>query len=856
MLEELKQEFLHPPEEFSPIPFWFWNDALSEAEIARQIKDFRDKGVMGFVIHPRIGLPEDIPYLSDHFLDLVRFAVSEASQFRMKVVLYDEGMYPSGSAHGLVVQSNPEYAARGLRMKEYPLKRLTHAQADEISDELQPGETIVAVLAVKKEGDGAITPGSEILLEGGDSNHRFGPLGSAKWSLLAFIETFSQGTIRGIHFGEDDGEPGAPLAADLLNPEAVRQFVRLTHERYYSHLQEYFGNTIIAFFTDEPDLLGRNPKTGLIPWTSGFLEWYLEQGNAPADLAALWLEAGPATEAKRKRYWKAVTRRLEASYYQPISQWCEAHGVALTGHPHASDAIGLLKHFQIPGQDLVWRWVSPQNGAEKDLALEGPHSTLGKCSSDAARHRGRRRNANECFGCCGTKGAPWAFSAGDMKWYLDWLFVRGVNLIFPHAFYYSLAGQRVNERPPDVGPNNIWWRYYPAIAAYIKRMSWLMADSVNVTPIAVLCEAGRLPWAIVKPLYQNQIEFNYLEEELLCGDDCKAENGLLKIGRQQYRILVVDDPGLMAGKLVEILREFIYGGGKLILYDPEQTPVRMPEVHRIKEYGEIVTEVQNLIIRDPLFTPRNEGLRVSHLKKGGLDFYLLANEGEAAIYGALQVKAQGPVESWDAWTGNIARVDIQIESSGYIRIPVRLPRRESVIFAIDNSRPPQSLELPKQPEIVIQEVELTDGWRISGASETKINGGAICANTFGPIDLAYKNAPESFGKPLLTSWTQWKGMAGFSGTVIYEHEFEISRLGVFAKVELDLGAVGEIAHIYVNGIDAGFKLWAPYVFEITKYAQPGRNYLRIEVTNTLANRINGAKLDSGLLGPVKMRFFK
>ena len=30
----------------------------------------------------------------------------------------------------------------------------------------------------------------------------------------------------------------------------------------------------------------------------------------------------------------------------------------------------------------------------------------------------------------------------DMKWYLDWLFVRGVNMIFPHAFYYSLRDRR------------------------------------------------------------------------------------------------------------------------------------------------------------------------------------------------------------------------------------------------------------------------------------------------------------------------------------------------------------------------------------------------------------------------------
>ncbi|HEX3048873.1 MAG TPA: glycosyl hydrolase [Bacillota bacterium] len=856
VLQKLKQEFLNPPDEFSPIPFWFWNDALSETEIARQIRDFRDKGVMGFVIHPRIGLPEDIPYLSDRFLQLVRFAVSEAAQYQMKVVLYDEGMYPSGAAHGQVVQSDLEYAARGLRMREYPLN--SHEQSCEIAPDLEPGETIVAVLAMEKLEGGAVKPGGEIRLLGDDSNHRmeanhrfqanhlpeggirFEPPEAGTWSVFVFTETFTRGTIRGIHFGEDDGEPDAPLAADLLNPEAVRQFIRLTHERYYSYLQEYFGNTIIAFFTDEPDLLGRNPKAGLIPWTPGFMEYYLEQGNNLTDLAALWLEAGSGTDAKRKKYWKAVNKRLKDSYYQPISQWCETQGITLTGHPHASDAIGLLKYFQIPGQDLVWRWVSPRSessprsevGSEKDLALEGPHSTLGKCSSDSARHRGRRRNANECFGCCGPNGVHWAFSAGDMKWYLDWLFVRGVNLIYPHAFYYSLAGPRVNERPPDVGPGNIWWRYYLTIATYIKRISWLMTDVVNATPVAVLCEEDRLPWAIVKPLYQNQIEFNYLEEELLGADDCRIENGWIKVSGQRYRTLVVDDTKLITGKLVEFLRRFINGGGKLVLYDPEQIPVRMPEVFRIKEYEEIVALLEQLDSRELKLTPGNKDLRVSHLRKNGLDFYLLVNEGEGPIYGELQVKAWGMVECWNAWSGTMTNTDFQIGKEGSLQIPVHLPRRESIILVIDPSRPPESVAFHNPAETVIREVDLKDGWRISGVGPA--NGEAVY------------NGP-------LTSWTQWEGMQDFSGTLVYERRFELAGLDSQTEVELDLGDVGEIAHLYVNEVDAGFKLWAPYVFDITSHVQPGKNRLKIEVTNTLANRLSGAKIDSGLFGPVKLR---
>lgn len=92
MSDQLKTAFLHPLDEFTHIPFWFWNNALDETEITRQIEDFHSKGINGFVIHPPIGIPEDIPYLSDRFMHYVKYAVSEAARLDMKIVLYDEAM--------------------------------------------------------------------------------------------------------------------------------------------------------------------------------------------------------------------------------------------------------------------------------------------------------------------------------------------------------------------------------------------------------------------------------------------------------------------------------------------------------------------------------------------------------------------------------------------------------------------------------------------------------------------------------------------------------------------------------------------------------------------------------------------
>jgi hypothetical protein len=63
--QEIPKDFIDPPREISVMPFWFWNDTLKDQEIIRQIADFEAHGVYGFVIHPLIGLPENVKWPGD-----------------------------------------------------------------------------------------------------------------------------------------------------------------------------------------------------------------------------------------------------------------------------------------------------------------------------------------------------------------------------------------------------------------------------------------------------------------------------------------------------------------------------------------------------------------------------------------------------------------------------------------------------------------------------------------------------------------------------------------------------------------------------------------------------------------------
>ncbi|CAN7309530.1 glycosyl hydrolase [Paenibacillus sp. LjRoot153] len=815
-LESLKQQFVEPPEEFSPIPFWFWNDELSQEEIIRQIHDFHSKEVNGFVIHPRMGLSHETPYLSDAYMELVEVAVSEAAKLGMSIILYDEGMYPSGSACGKVVQQNSEFASRGLRMEEHPCGR----DGIRISFDLAQGEEMVSVQAVLKLSDDTIAHERTINLDFDQDGVSFKEPEIGNWSVLFFIETYSKGTIRGVHQGQDDGEPDSPLAADLLNPKAVQAFISLTHEKYYAWLSKYFGSTIFAFFTDEPDLLGREHRHGLKPWTHRFIDEFLDCGNHEQNLPVLWFEAGEETRKIRSAYEMTVRNRLARTYYKQLADWCEGHNIGLTGHPAASDDIGLLEYFHIPGQDVVWRYIAP----EQDKALTGVHSTMGKCSADSARHRNKRRNLNECFGVCG-KESGWALNADNIKWYLDWLFVRGVNLISPHAFYYSIRDERRDERPPDVGPNNIWWPEYSKFSRYMKRMSWLMTDSVNTAEVAVLAHADYLPWQIAKPLYENQIEFNYLEEELLDGLS-QLEDGEIRISKQRYKALLIENAEKVQSSSWTKIEAFVNQGGILIEISAE-------EGKKTKEIGQLsvnnANEIPELLMKlldsAPLLQPASSSIRISCVKKEGINFYVIVNEGEISFEGMLRTELKGGTELWQPWTGTMERAHAETFAETYQNINFTIERRECLIIAIDPSQAGLGLHSSIQRKLMTEILNISESWRV-------------------------QDAVVSYELPVLLSWTELEGMEHFSGKMTYEKLFEFTESLAYKGIMLDLGNAHEMVRVWINGIEIGVRMWKPYVFDITQVVRQGWNEIRVEVTNTLANRYDGQSLPSGLIGPV------
>jgi hypothetical protein len=104
-----------------------------------------------------------------------------------------------------------------------------------------------------------------------------------------------------------------------------------------------------------------------------------------------------------------------------------------------------------------------------------------------------------------------------------------------------------------------------------------------------------------------------------------------------------------------------------------------------------------------------------------------------------------------------------------------------------------------------------------------------------------QGGPEIPDEQMLTtliSWTELKDKKGesFSGTAVYTTTFNIPNKQA-AEYVLDLGKVGESARVWINGNDAGIFWSFPYNARVGKYLKKGKNTIKIEVANLMANRI-------------------
>ncbi len=633
----LAARFADPGGDVRPWVFWFLNDALDEAIIDADLSRMAGAGFGTIVPHGRIGLDPAVGYLTPRWWDLMRHVAATCERLGLQVVLYDEASYPSGSANGAVVAENPEFAARCLVRAEQVVEvgagEVRYARPT-LGRGLWDRRLATVVLGPDGVRAGGVDERGLVRLDT-PGRHR----------VVAVFDSPSGGTIRGAHAHQDDGSPLAPAAADLMNPDAVACFRRLTHDGYAHHLAPWLGTTVVGLFTDEPSVDGRGPRPDSFPWTPG-LEHDLARlgGRSPDEilprLALLWEPEGGDVRALLA---EAVSRRVAEVYYGTHRAWCDEHGLALTGHPMRADELRALDTFTWPGQDTIWRWVLPG-----ETALHGDQSVAPRDAGSARLLRGRDRSVTEIFGAYG-----WRLSLDEVKWLADWSAVRGITDFLLHAVFSSVRGNRAYESEPDVGWHNAWWPRLPVVLRYLARMTLLNRTLVETPGVAVLVADDTAPDEDVVWLYQHQVPFAYVPAEDLGVDTSDPSHPRPLAGDVRFDAVLV--PG---------------------------ASVSHPAAGRLEAAG-VRTTTDPATLGDlapdwlALSAGRRDDLRMRPGTLLGRAAALVTNEGEEPI----TLDTVG-VDVWDPWTGRVASTALRVD----------LPRRGSLWLVRSDRTAPSAPE--------------------------------------------------------------------------------------------------------------------------------------------------------------------
>ncbi|MDQ2692586.1 MAG: hypothetical protein M3Y68_11175, partial [Chloroflexota bacterium] len=496
-----KDNFEKPPREYGILPFWFLNGELDPEEMLYQLREFRDKGMPGIILHGRYGLETD--YIGETYLDRIQFAVEEAEKLGLQTWIYDEMNWPSGTADKRVLKARPDLAQRYIECINMTVRGpwftyLTGADSRYLDFEKS---TPVAAFAVRLDGEKEVidlTPNLSF------TNVIPWEAPAGNWRLMYIVEKIADYYI------------------DAMNPESTTEFLKIGYDPYASAVDGKMSSQMLGFYTDEPAMHyylsgAENP---VVPWTKNMFRRFQERNgyNLRPRLPDLFFDIRPDSARVRYDFYNTLTDFYSEAFYKQIHEWCQENNVLFTGHLLYEEGLrrlirvegNLFKHYRhmdVVGVDHLYPIIGNRDRPDEHVAM--------KVGSSAAHQLGSPRLLCESFG-----GIFMDATMQRMKWIADWEYVLGVNLLNPHGFHYTLEGPRKRDWPPSMFYQYPWWGYYGEFSDYMSRLSHLLSGGKHIAKVALLWPMNAM-FSTYTPQAHNAIgdrierDFNTLTDLLL-----------------------------------------------------------------------------------------------------------------------------------------------------------------------------------------------------------------------------------------------------------------------------------------------------------------------------------------------------
>lgn len=543
------QEFKNPNRSNSLIPFWALNGTLESKKLKEQIDLMIEKGIYGAFLHARAGIDSSkTPYFSKGWWEALDSIMVYAHKKNFELWLYDEDKWPSGSAGGRTIASNPtEFVKKGLlftksQLQEgdiYPINKLDNLK----------------IFAVKMTSDKTFDPKSTIDLTYHKVDQWEVPKGT--WTILTFKQVI-------------DNRKFPNTQIDYLNKNAVKKFIDITHEEYYKRYNKLFGNTIPGIFFDEIYFNRAQPKN-VLPWSNDFAESFKKRkGYDILDKLPALVMKCPNSESLNYDYYEELTYRYNQAWFKQIADWCNNHDIGLTGHTEElfetykgeGDYIKTIGSLQFPGTDnedfrynfpRYIQWYKP-----KQLA-------------SAADIYGRNRSTVEAMG-----GGGYIITPEEYRYGLASLGVCGINFFIPHFFSYTIDNIKAyKDWPPSWFFRNPYWKYFKPLSDYGRRISYMNRQGSHVCHVALLYPLteqwasgytgkpdSRNYEAVQEILLNNQIDYDVINPDAFLKSNCSTGN--IKLYNESYKVLILPSINKISYETAKKIADFYDKGGIVI----------------------------------------------------------------------------------------------------------------------------------------------------------------------------------------------------------------------------------------------------------------------------------------------------
>lgn len=617
------------------------------------------------------------------------------------------------------------------------------------------------------------------------------------------------------------------LEVDKLDAAAVRRYAERFYDRY---LGAVAGGRMDAALTD-------SWEAGTQTWSPTLRsEFSKRRGYDPRPwLPALTGRVVQTTERSERflaDWRRTIADVIADSHYgifaavlrdRGLTYYAEAPG---TDRPATADPIQAKRRVDVPMGEF-WYW--PEGRMPKP-----EHVADVREAASAAHLGGRRVVAAEALTTMGE--LPWATGPADWRRAVDRFFTEGVNRIVLHTSVHQpftdpamRPGITLRQYGQHFTRNDSWAALADGWIGYLARTSFLLQQGTPVADIAVFYGEdvpGGAPPGFVRP---SGYDYDFVDREALLA--MSVSNAALIWGRRKYRALIVVQGERMSVPVLRQLHAFAAAGGLVIgpppvapfgLGDDERAFARLREAiwgkHLVRS-GAVLTR---RITPDVIFSARARPLDWTHRVTPSADIYFFSNSDRRPFDGRVCLRGSGPrddqsAELWNAEDGRRVSLSSARCLTGTI-VRLRLPAGASRFVLLRRGgaapAPAPAPEAASGPPI-----QLRSGWRLR------------FLDGMGTRDAAMPTA--------LGSWSDAADPAirYYSGRAIYSRMFDVP-MGRPKPMRLDLGEVGDMARVRLNGADLGVVWWKPAVLRLDGL-KAGTNRLEIEVASFWHNRLVG-----------------